>query len=135
MSLLAQQRTQPLGQIGNDASGAMGPFSNIGANATETIKNVSTLLSNLVGFFTILAGLWFGFQLVLGAFGWITSGGDKHGLETARNGMVHALIGLIVTVFSLAIIGIIGKVFGLDILLTDPQAVCKQITNNSTACQ
>lgn len=133
MSLLAQ-RQMDFGQIGQDNQGGLGPFSNIGSNATQTLVNISTLLSNLVAFFSILAGLWFGFQLFLGAWGWLSSGGDKHGLETARNRMIHAIIGLIIVVFSIAIIGIIGTVFGLNILLNNPQEVCRQITNNSTAC-
>ena len=54
--------------------------------------------------------------LILGGIQWITSGGDKHGVETARNKIVYALIGLIVTFLSFAIINLIGKIIGTPLI-------------------
>lgn len=115
------------GSSGNGGNGGFGLFNIVGNSPEAVIKNISGMISNLVAFITILAGLWFGFQLILGAIQWITSGGDKHGLESARNRMLHALVGLIIVVMALSIVGFIGKIFGLDILLTNPSCTANQL--------
>ncbi len=117
--------TTSLGPIGG--GGGFGPFNIIGPDAVATIRNISTLLSNLVGFITILSGLWFGFQFIMGALQWLSSGGEKAGLEGARNRMIHAFIGLIMVAGALAIIAVMATVFSLDILLTNPEKIACQL--------
>lgn len=124
---LADNASVPLGRFGGSGDG-LGPFANINLGSpVETIKSIATLISNLVAFITIIAGLWFGFQFIMGAFAWLTSGGDKAGLESARNRMIHAFIGLLMVVAALAIVGIMGTFFGLDILLKEPDKIIKQL--------
>jgi hypothetical protein len=65
---------------------------------------------------TIVAGIWFMFTFLIGAIGIITSGGDKGAYETARKRITTGLVGLIIVVFSVAIINLIGKFLGFDIL-------------------
>lgn len=126
MSVIAQNPTQSLGRIGS--GGGVGFLADFNIdNAVETIKSIATLISNLVAFITIIAGLWFGFQFVMGALAWLTSGGDKNGLEGARNRMIHAFIGLLMVVAALAIVGIMGTFFGLDILLRKPDIIVNQL--------
>lgn len=116
MALLAKQ--VDLGQIGGDGKG-LGPFTDV----SNAIAKVATLISNLLAFFTILAGLWFIFQFVVGAYQWLSSGGDKAHLESARNRLAHAFIGLIIVVAAWAIIAVVGVFLGLDILLTKPAKI------------
>lgn len=117
--------TTSLGPIGEGQG--FGPFNFIKPQDVETIRNISTLLSNLVGFITILSGLWFGFQFIMGALQWLSSGGEKAGLEGARNRMIHAFIGLIMVAGALAIIAVMATVFSLDILLTNPEKIACQL--------
>ena len=65
---------------------------------------------------TVIAGIWFIFIFLIGAIGIITSGGDKGAYETARKRISAGLTGLIIVVFAVAIISLIGKVLGFDIL-------------------
>jgi len=80
------------------------------------------LISTVISFLTIIAGLAFILYFVLGAIAWITSSGDQQKLDAAKGQMTSAAIGLIIVVASYAIIGIVGRVVGLDILFlyTDP---------------
>ncbi len=48
---------------------------------------------------------------IWGSFEWITSAGDKGKLESARQRITSAIIGLIILVSSLTIIGFVGKLF------------------------
>ena len=52
--------------------------------------------------------------LVYGGIRWITSGGDKAGVESARNIIVAALVGLVITFLAYMIINIIFGIFGLN---------------------
>jgi hypothetical protein len=79
-------------------------------------KNLEQILSSVVGFLTILGSIFFIIYFLIAALNWITSGGDSGKLSSAREQMLHAVIGLVILVSAYAIIGIIGTVIGIDIL-------------------
>lgn len=86
------------------------------ANKQAAGNLLNNVISAVIGILTVLAGLWFMIQFILAAISWISAGGDKHNLETARNKIFHAIIGLVIVVAAWVIIGLLGRVFGLDIL-------------------
>lgn len=98
--------------------GLLGPFCRLtqATDAAEAFKAFATVISNVIGVLTVVAGLWFGFQLIIGAYAWMSSGGDKAQLEGARNRITHAFLGLIIVVASIAVIGVFGKFLGWNIL-------------------
>lgn len=51
--------------------------------------------------------------LIYGGIKWIISGGDKAGVEAARNHIVAAIVGLIIIVGTFAIISLVYSVLGL----------------------
>jgi hypothetical protein len=73
-------------------------------------------LSGIIGFLTIVAALWFLIQFILAGFAWISAGGDKAAVEAARNKITNALIGLILVIAAWIIAGVLGAVFGIEIL-------------------
>ena len=102
-----------------------------GGNAEITnpvIGNLGTLTG--VGFFQqfipsliriafVIGIIIFFFMLITGAISWISSGGDKAALETARGKITNALIG-IVLLFSVYVIAqLIEAFFGITILTLD----------------
>ncbi len=126
-----QPTLTPSGQkLINDCAG-LGPFCKLmeTPDALGAFKAFATVVSNIIGLLTIVAGLWFGFQLIIGAFAWMSSGGDKQQLEAARNRIMHAFTGLIIVVASIAIISVFGKFLGLTILL-NPADLVKQLNPN-----
>ncbi|MFA6814365.1 MAG: hypothetical protein GX943_01490 [Candidatus Pacebacteria bacterium] len=47
---------------------------------------------------------------LLGAFGWITSGGDKTKVEEARNKITNAIVGLVLLVSSFVLLSFLSKI-------------------------
>jgi len=87
-----------------------------GASGAGAVENADKLISNLIGFVTILAGLFIMVQFFLAAWVWISSGGDAGKLQKARDRMIQAVIGLVLIVAAYGIIGLIGTLIGIDIL-------------------
>lgn len=78
-----------------------------------------TFIPNLVTLALIIGVAIFFFILVIGAIQWISSGGDKAGLEGARSKIANALIGIIILFAVFAILRVIEAFFGITILTLD----------------
>jgi hypothetical protein len=86
------------------------------ANSEKVGGAVNTVISSLIGFLTILSGLWFLFQFIIAGYQWISSGGDKHNVQAAREKITNAILGLVIVISAWIIVGLLGKLMGLDIL-------------------
>lgn len=84
--------------------------------ASGALSNLELFISNIIGFMTAIGSVFFVIYFILGAFEWITSGGDKGKAEKARNRMLNGAIGLVIIVASYAILGLLGSFIGLDLL-------------------
>lgn len=80
------------------------------------ITDFGQLISALVGVMLIISALLAFFFLILGGIQWITSGGDKAGMETARNKITHAIVGLIIVGASWAIMVLVQNFLGVSII-------------------
>ena len=72
------------------------------------------IISGIMGFLLTLAGLLSFFYLLTGGIQWITSGGDKAGIDTARQKILNAIIGLIITFATWAIMKVVFQFLGID---------------------
>lgn len=68
------------------------------------VPTLSILLTFLIRFFFVAAGLAALLYLLLGAFSWVTSGGAKENVEKARDKIQAAIVGLILIVAVLTIL-------------------------------
>lgn len=68
------------------------------------IPTFSDLLTFLIRFFFLLAGIAALVMMLWGALAWVTSGGEKDGVEKARDKIVAAIVGMIMIVVALAVI-------------------------------
>lgn len=110
---------------GLGCGGGMGPIGdalcNILSSNDKEVQNaqvansLNTLISGIISLITILGGIWFLVQFIIGGFQWISAGADKGLLEIARLRMLHAAIGLMILVASYMVVGLIGNLLGLDI--------------------
>lgn len=101
-SLLAQD----IPPIGNPAITGM---------AGETPENVfGNFISGLIGVMLILATIWTFFQLLQGGLEWISSGGDKTGVEHARDRLTNSLLGLFIVFAAWAFYLLILQFLGLS---------------------
>ena len=107
---------QVAAQGGNDTVQAQLPF---------TLPTLTEFLTFLVRFFFVLAGLAALIFLLLGAFAWITSGGNKENVEKARDKIVNALAGVVIIVLVVVILATFEHV-------VFSQKICFGITCNIT---
>lgn len=108
MNLISQKFTNPV--VGNTL---------IGLEASEPSQFLSIFIPKFVGLIFVAGGVGFFLMFVWGAVTWILSGGDKAGVESAKNRISNALIGLILLIASIAIIKLIQKFFNINILSID----------------
>ena len=98
--------------------------------ATDAPATLEKIISNTVGFFTVVGGLTFIIYLVLAALTWITAREEDARLSKAKQMFTNALVGLALIVISWALAGIIGTIFGFDIL--NPAQYIEQISPRGT---
>jgi hypothetical protein len=79
----------------------------------DPVTTIANIISTTIGLMTVIAGVYFIFNIITAAIGIISSAGDKGNLETARTKMTHSVIGLIVTISALFIVGLLTTVLGI----------------------
>ena len=75
----------------------------------ETIQTTE-VISALVRFIVVIAGLFALWQLLTGGLAYISSGGDKGKLTEAQNKITMSLVGLVIIAASFLIIALISKI-------------------------
>ncbi|MBI5449635.1 hypothetical protein HY948_04970 [Candidatus Gottesmanbacteria bacterium] len=87
-----------------------------GGQKLFNITDVGMLISAAVGVLLILSALLAFFYLILGGIQWITSGGDKANMESARNKITHAVVGLIIVGAAWAMMVLVQNFLGVQII-------------------
>jgi hypothetical protein len=77
-------------------------------------------LSNAIGLITIIAFIWFMFLVIIGAIGIMGAGGDKNAVSSNAKKITNGLIGLVVLISSLALIQLVGTLFGIKDIILNP---------------
>lgn len=103
--------------LGEGQIKGLGPIGEITDTSGEGVTGQFTeQLSNIIGFLTLLGGLFFLIYFIIAGFEWLRAGGDQGAADKARTRMTNAAIGLLIMILAMALVGIVGGVFGLDIL-------------------
>lgn len=89
-----------------------------GVGVDPARRSLGDVISNALQIVFIFAALAVLIFLVIGAFRWITSGGDKDAISKARGGIVNALIGLALLALAFFIAVLAGQIVGIDLLRT-----------------
>ena len=87
-----------------------------GSNVISPDQSIGSIISFLISFIIVIAFLAALLFIVIGAFQWITSGGDKQKVADARNHIIAAVIGLVVIALSFVIINVVISALGLGSL-------------------
>lgn len=92
-------------------------------NAPNNVKitELGALISAIVSALLVISALLAFLYLVLGGIGWITSGGDKAGMEAARNKITQAIVGLIIVAAAYAIMMLVSSFLGISLSSLDIQ--------------
>lgn len=112
----------PLNHIGGEKGfGPWGNIAELGTKVGPAAKIFTRIISNIIGIMTVVAGIWFFFMLIIAAYGYLSAGGDSKKIEEATKKITSALTGLIVVVMAYALVWLIGKLLGFEIL--NPQDI------------
>lgn len=79
-------------------------------------RSFSELFNGLLQLVFVIAALLVFFYLILGAFRWITSGGDKGKTQAAQSTIVAAVVGIIILAASYAVLIIVLNFLGYSSL-------------------
>ncbi|MBI2591020.1 MAG: hypothetical protein HYW33_04120 [Candidatus Blackburnbacteria bacterium] len=94
----------------------LGPLGDPASFSEGTGGLLEKLLSNIIGFLTVGAILWFVVQIVIGGYSLMTASGDPKGAADARQGITNSIIGLVVVFVALIFVSVIGFLLGVDVL-------------------
>ncbi len=83
-------------------------------NSAATLSCLPIIFSNIINWALILAGSATVFLIIFAGIKFITSGGDPKQVQGARQTATWAIIGLLVILFSFAIVNIIAGVTGVN---------------------
>jgi hypothetical protein len=101
--------------IGEEAQGVL-PYSDKVANSPDGKGGLTFLITNLLEAALVIAGLLLLLYLIWGAIEWITSEGDTSKLESARNRITQAVIGMIVLSAVIAIFKLVQGFLNITII-------------------
>ena len=80
---------------------------------------------------TLIAGIFFFFILLSGAIGWISSGGDRQKIESARQRVFNGVIGIVVVVAAIFIVQFAGGIIGFPDIL-NPESTISRLYSGGT---
>lgn len=75
---------------------------------------IGDVLGAIIGALMMFSFIAAFLYLLLGGFDWITSGGDKTKLASARDKITNALVGLVIVATVWAITVLVGQFVGID---------------------
>lgn len=108
LSLVPYAFAQSVNPCGSVQSG-FGKLCNLSSN------NLGGIVGAAVTFILIIAVLIALFFLIWGGIRWITSGGDKAKVESARGTIIAAIVGLIIAFLAFFILSLALGFFGLSL--------------------
>lgn len=97
---------------------------------------IGNFLTNVIILIYVVAAIVFVFMVVISAFQWIVSGGDKEKIAAARQRLTWAIVGITLLALAFVIINLIGQITGFKFFegQTIPKAaVCGPIEANDCA--
>jgi len=76
--------------------------------------NLGTWITSVASLLIAIVILMVFFQLIMGGFSWITSGGDKGKTDEARGRLVAALVGMLIIAASYAVLIVLLRFLGFE---------------------
>jgi len=98
--------------------GIFGTINNPTKYASEDGSGLFSLLSNLFKLVGAVAGIFFVIQIIMAGFGYLSANGDPKKTEVAFAKIWQSLIGLAIVSVAFVLASFIGKILGIDNILT-----------------
>lgn len=102
----------------------VGPLGLENSNPEEGGNLLARILSNVIGFMSFVAAVWFLIQIIIAGYNFIASQGDAQKIQEAQKKIINSITGLALVVFSVTFLSLIGHLLHVEFLQVD------QIINN-----
>ncbi|RLC35731.1 hypothetical protein DRH14_00085 [Candidatus Shapirobacteria bacterium] len=83
-----------------------------GDTPVEQTQNLEKIISQIIGVLSVVAVIWFIFQVIFAGYAYMSSQGDKTKLETARKRLTQGILGLVISLIAIFIGALIAKLAG-----------------------
>lgn len=74
------------------------------------------LIANIFRFAAVVGGLILVFQIIMGGYGYLMANGDSKKVQLAWAKIWQAILGLAIVAGAFALAGVVGRLFGFNIL-------------------
>jgi hypothetical protein len=82
-----------------------------GADATSKAERI---ISQSIGILTLVAFIFFAFQIIFAGYSFISNSGDAKSIETNRKKLTEGILGLTIVVIALGISALLATLMGID---------------------
>ncbi len=82
-----------------------------------TFADLEIIFSNILGILFPIAGITLFIMIVIAGFRWMTSAGDPKGMESAKNTLTWAILGLIFLIGAWLVLVFIRQITGIDVTI------------------
>ena len=86
------------------------------ASDVATIQGLECMIANIFTVFIALLGLAGFVMFLVAGVRWLISGGNSKGMETAKNTMTFAVVGLVVALSAFIVINLIADFTGVNVI-------------------
>lgn len=114
------------GQIDISPKGGLkgiGPLGLEGRSPAEAPQIFANVISNVIGFMTIIGALWFLFQAIIAGYNWLGAGGDKQKVADARSKLTNAIFGMGVVALAIVLVRLVATLLKIEDVLDPIKAV------------
>lgn len=87
-----------------------GPGIDPGTNPVSTLEKI---LSSVIGFFSVIAIIWFTIQFILAGFKYMSSKGDKNKIEEAARSITNGIVGISIALIAIFLVSLIANLLGV----------------------
>jgi hypothetical protein len=85
-------------------------------NSGDPGTNIATIISKALGLLTIMAGIWFLFQVIIAGYNFMSAAGDKGRIENANRKLTNSIVGLIIVAAAYGLLALVGMFLGVNFL-------------------
>lgn len=78
-----------------------------GTGKGNSANDVTAVIKSVIGIISFLVGLVAVLMIVIAGFRFVTSNGDSNTIASARNTIIYAVIGIVITVMAYAIVNFV----------------------------
>lgn len=92
-----------------------GPGKPIAASAG--VSALENIVGQVIGVMSIIAVLYFTFQIIIAGYSFIAASGDQKAIETARHAMTNSVLGLTIVIVAVGLGALIATLLGIPSVL------------------